>query len=526
MQGGFIATAGADQRCFVFRVLQHTESSRGMAPQAPSNAAAAAAATLSATLATLAAGEECSRRQLVDAHPPLWTARLIEEEPMRILSGHVGEVVSLSWAPNDSALLTASADGTVRCWHPLDGDECSGVYEHGGRVTSVAWDPASPPAVQRRGVEGGGRFLTGCMDGRLRLFSVGCWQAEDVMQAERAVTAVAFAPGGATFVAGFVGGNVGFYRTEGMVRELTAECRRHGIRHSASQHARNATSPVRRLSAGTGGRGGSGPKNVMSVERSRRRRRTMGPASSARPAGDAEERVTGLCFRPQGVRASNGGTTVAADRAGGWNWKSDGDQRMSSSGDGLGLGLGLGEDRTNLSDNSSQGRAPAASVQYAPASEQKTSETGNEGDGSTGVGSVADVLVSTNDSRTRVLDAGADGNVAVRVKLKGHNTDGMLGRCIVSRYSDDGELVISGSTDGHIHIWPAPDTALLSMASKRGVNRSSGRERHERAPVCAKTVAVPVALFAPDCVANGIGGESSRVIVTGDDEGYLKVFVG
>lgn len=509
-----MATAGADQRCFVFRVLQHTESSRGTAPQASTNAAAAAAAA-----ATLAAGEESSKRQLTGANASLWAGRLIDDEPMRVLSGHVGEVVSLSWAPDDSALLTGSADGTVRCWHPLDGDKCSGVYEHGGRVTSVAWDPASPPAVPGRGEVGGGRFLTGCMDGRLRLFSVGCWLAREVVQAERAVTAVAFAPGGATFVAGFVGGNVIFYRTEGMVREFTGECRRHGIRHSASQHARNATSPVRRLSGSNGGRGGSGGKIVMSVERSRRRRTTMGPASSARPAGDAEERVTGLCFRPQGVRSSSGGTGVA-DLAGAWSWKSDEDQRMSSSGD------GTGDDGSNtLSDASSQGRAPAASIQDAPASE-RTKEAGNGGDGSPGIGAVAGVLVSTNDSRTRVLDSGADGNAVVRVKLKGHNTDGVLGRCIVSRYSEDGELVISGSTDGHIHVWPAPDTALPSATARRGVNWSSGRERHERAPVCEKTVAVPVALFAPDSVTKSTGGDWSRVIVTGDDEGYLKVFVG
>ena len=52
--------------------------------------------------------------------------------------------------------------------------------------------------------------------------------------------------------------------------------------------------------------------------------------------------------------------------------------------------------------------------------------------------------------------------------------------------------------------------------------RSSGREGHERARVSEKSVAVPVALFAP----SSVGGESGRAIVTGDDEGYLKVFIG
>ena len=142
------------------------------------------------------------------------------------------------------------------------------------------------------------------MDGKLRLFAIDSSEAEECILAERPVTAVAFAPGGAAFVAGFVGGSVGFYRTEGVVRELTAECRRHGIRHSASQHARHATSPVRRLSAGTNGRagashGGAFGGAVVGNGRGRRRRDTMGPRTGARFSGYTEERVTGLCFRPQ-----------------------------------------------------------------------------------------------------------------------------------------------------------------------------------------------------------------------------------
>lgn len=499
--GAFLATAGADHRCFVFRVQESRRSALG---EGSPNAAAP----------TLAEGEGFSRRH--NAGP---TGRLFDDEPMRILSGHVGEVVCLSWAPDDTVLLTGSADGTVRNWHPLDGDKTSRVYEHGGRVTSVAWDPGSVhDDVQGGTAVGGRRFLTGCMDGRLRLFSVGSSEAESSVLAERAVTAVAFAPGGATFVAGFVGGNVGYFRTNGMVQELTAECRRHGLRRSASQHARHATSPVRRLSAGNGG--GHHPRDGVSTNGSSkghggRRRITMGPDTGSRGSGDVEERVTGLCFRPQ--------RRELAGLAGALGWKSDRGQLLSSSGDTLGGDISAPPSHAESAEDVVVARASAGSEEGEDLGQPAIDE---DGDGHAWVGPTADLLVSTNDSRTRVLVSDGGGNVTVGVKLKGHNTDGMLGRHAMARYSDDGELVISGSTDGNVHIWSTPTPAFASGTSRRAVAWSSGREGHERAQVCEKMVPVPLALFAPTGVATSVGGASCRVVVTGDDEGYLKVFIG
>ena len=561
--GAFLATAGADHRCCVFRVHQRRQPSAaaaavaaaagegssdllaaGVASSAAMVFTATGATTSHATTTTAAVtpvlpstatttlGEALSSQpqHALDAGAG-FSGRLFDDEPLRVLSGHVGEIVSLSWAPNDSALLTASADGTVRCWNPLEGSECSGVYEHGGGVTSVCWDPASARvAGEGSGSAGGGRFLSGCMDGKLRLFAIDSSEPEECILAERPVTAVAFAPGGAAFVAGFVGGSVGFYRTEGVVRELTAECRRHGIRHSASQHARHATSPVRRLSGSSNGRvgatndgafGGSGVGNG----RGRRRRDTMGPRTGARFSGYTEERVTGLCFRPQAKGAWSSSSIAKAELEGRLSSASDtvgGGGAGGSGGGGGGGGSGSGDNRSRQLDADSvvRARAPAASVEDEAAVDSANFSS-NDGDNQPSlVGSMADLLVSTNDSRTRVLVSGNGGNVTVGLKLKGHNTEGLLGRRTMARYSDDGELVISGSSDGNVHVWSTPTTAFGS-ASRR-VARSSGREGHERARVSEKSVAVPVAIFAP----SSVGGEWSRAIVTGDDEGYLKVFIG
>lgn len=551
--GTFLATAGADHRCCVFRVHQRRQPSApapvagegssnllaagvvsspatalpATGPTTANNTTTATPVPVTAPTTTAAVGEVLSSSSQ-QQQPPLdagasFTGRLIDDEPLRVLSGHVGEIVSLSWAPNDSALLTASADGTVRCWNPLEGSECSGVYEHGGGVTSVCWDPASARvASEGPGSARGGRFLSGCMDGKLRLFAIDSSEAEECVLAERPVTAVAFAPGGAAFVAGFVGGGVGFYRTEGVVRELTAECRRHGIRHSASQHARHATSPVRRLSSGSNGRaGGSG----VGSGRGRRRRDTMGARTGARFSGYTEERVTGLCFRPQAKGAWSSSAIAKAELEGRLSSASDavgGGGAGGSGGGGGGGGSGSGDNRSRQvdADSVAQARAPAASVEDEAAVDSANFSS-NDGDSQLSlVGSMADLLVSTNDSRTRVLVSGSGGNVTVGLKLKGHNTEGLLGRRTMARYSDDGELVISGSSDGNVHVWSTP-TATFGSVSRR-VARSSGREGHERARVSEKSVAVPVALFAP----SSVGGEWSRAIVTGDDEGYLKVFIG
>ena len=86
--------------------------------------------------------------------------------------------------------------------------------------------------------------------------------------------------------------------------------------------------------------------------------------------------------------------------------------------------------------------------------------------------------------------------------------------------------VLLGSTDGNVHVFTMPSALGSSSSStpRRAVPWTNGREGHERAQVCEKNVAVPVALFAPASVVRNLGGSSSRVILTGDELGYIKVF--
>ncbi|CAB1121596.1 unnamed protein product [Ectocarpus sp. CCAP 1310/34] len=481
--GAFLATCGMDRRCCVFRVQKHRQTT-ALGEGSP-NAAAAAV------------GLPVDRGMSRQPNSVSVEGRLVDDQPLRVLTGHVDSVVALAWVGGDNALLTGSSDGTVRCWHPLEGNECSEVYEHGGGVTSVAWEPG--------GEVRGGRFLTGCMDARIRLFSLDSPEVEQSVLSERAVTAVAFCPGGQRFAAGGIAGNVEFYRMDDMSLELTVECRRHGFRHSAAQRTRLATSPVRRLSVGTGDRrsNGAGGDRIQTNDngntngrsgrgRDRRRRKTLGSSAGARAPGTVE--VTGLCFRPQ--------TKGPAEPTGDCSDSDGEDHRLNGK---------MGE--------YSQEVAPSPRVGgevVAPHADEKDAN----GSGNLWVERLeADLLVSTNDNRLRILVSEERG-VTVGFKLKGHSTEGELGRHTAARYSDDGNFIVSGATDGSVHVWSTPTTP----PGTKSVTWASGREGHERARVCDKRVGVPVAFFAPASVAKNLGGTSSRVIVTGDNEGNCKIF--
>ncbi len=62
--------------------------------------------------------------------------------PLHTLTGHTSWVLTVSWAPDDSALATGSMDNTVRLWDPTAGTPLGGPLKgHTKWVTSLAWEP-------------------------------------------------------------------------------------------------------------------------------------------------------------------------------------------------------------------------------------------------------------------------------------------------------------------------------------------------------------------------------------------------
>ncbi len=78
---------------------------------------------------------------------------------IRALEGHAGEVTSVAFGPNDTA-VSGGNDVTVRRWDLVTGDEIDPMPGQGGRVTALAFTPA------------GDRLVTGGTDALLRVWDL------------------------------------------------------------------------------------------------------------------------------------------------------------------------------------------------------------------------------------------------------------------------------------------------------------------------------------------------------------------
>ncbi|XP_073141362.1 uncharacterized protein [Henckelia pumila] len=127
----------------------------------------------------------------------------IEEEPLQKLKGHSGEILDLAWSPSNH-LLSASTDKTVRLWK-VGSDECLGVFHHCNYVTCVQFNPVDESC-----------FISGSIDGKVRIWGVHKKRVEDWANIRDLVTAVCYQPNGKGFVVGSVSGTCRFFeRSEG-----------------------------------------------------------------------------------------------------------------------------------------------------------------------------------------------------------------------------------------------------------------------------------------------------------------------
>ncbi|KAJ2437030.1 hypothetical protein GGF42_008761, partial [Coemansia sp. RSA 2424] len=137
---------------------------------------------------------------------PMHAYELLEPVPFRSYVGHAADVLSLSWSKN-GFLLSASADRTVRLWHPHR-PECLCTFRHRDIVTSVAFSPRDDRL-----------FISGSLDCRLRLWDIparGVRHWTKLPDAQM-VTAVAFtSPRADRIVAGTYRGMCVFYSTDGL----------------------------------------------------------------------------------------------------------------------------------------------------------------------------------------------------------------------------------------------------------------------------------------------------------------------
>ncbi|KAJ2833125.1 hypothetical protein FBU31_001965, partial [Coemansia sp. 'formosensis'] len=172
--------------------------------------------------AAASSGDLSQHQSQPQSQHPMHAYELLEPVPFRSYVGHSSDVLALSWSKN-GFLLSASADRTVRLWHPHR-PECLCTFRHRDIVTSVAFSPRDDRL-----------FISGSLDCRLRLWDIparGVRHWTKLPDAQM-VTAVAFtSPRADRIVAGTYRGMCVFYSTDGLAVQ--------GRMHARSSRGRNA----------------------------------------------------------------------------------------------------------------------------------------------------------------------------------------------------------------------------------------------------------------------------------------------
>ncbi|XP_022723258.1 WD repeat-containing protein 44-like [Durio zibethinus] len=120
------------------------------------------------------------------------------EKPLHEFLGHGGEILDLSWSKKNF-LLSSSVDKTVCMWR-VGCDHCLRVFSHCNYVTCVQFNPVDD-----------NYFISGSIDGKLRIWAISGYQVVDWTDIRDIVTAVCYRPDGQGAIVGSMKGNCRFY---------------------------------------------------------------------------------------------------------------------------------------------------------------------------------------------------------------------------------------------------------------------------------------------------------------------------
>jgi len=132
-----------------------------------------------------------------------YTARVfdfVEHKELGVLEGHEGPVNNALFLPDGERALTASADGTLVLWNLKSFSPAATLKGHENRVQDVAISPDGRLAVSAG------------WDARAILWDLESGEARLSVKLPVAVTGVAFADGGETFITGSRDGMVRWWR--------------------------------------------------------------------------------------------------------------------------------------------------------------------------------------------------------------------------------------------------------------------------------------------------------------------------
>uniref|UniRef100_A0ACD6ALJ8 Uncharacterized protein n=1 Tax=Avena sativa TaxID=4498 RepID=A0ACD6ALJ8_AVESA len=143
----------------------------------------------------------------------------LSQVPVHEFYGHDDVILDLSWSINGD-LLSASMDKTVRLWQ-IGCNTCLKVFSHTNYVTCVQFHPTSD-----------NYFITGCLDGLVRIWDARKCLVVDWANSKEIVTAVCYRPDGKGAVAGTITGNCRYYDTSDNHLELESQVSLNGRKKS------------------------------------------------------------------------------------------------------------------------------------------------------------------------------------------------------------------------------------------------------------------------------------------------------
>ncbi|KAL6005637.1 hypothetical protein ACLOJK_006207 [Asimina triloba] len=134
----------------------------------------------------------------------------LPEQPLHEFHGHTGQVLDLSWSKN-KYLLSSSMDKTVRLWQ-VGSDRCLKVFAHSdyGECLVVLLVPSQVTCTQFNPINED-YFISGSIDGKVRIWSVPHCHVVDWTDIRDIVTAVCYRPDGQGGIVGSMEGNCRFY---------------------------------------------------------------------------------------------------------------------------------------------------------------------------------------------------------------------------------------------------------------------------------------------------------------------------
>ncbi|XP_010436154.1 PREDICTED: WD repeat-containing protein 44-like [Camelina sativa] len=147
----------------------------------------------------------------------------ISETPQHEFQGHKGEILDLSWSEK-GFLLSSSVDETVRLWRVGSSDECIRVFSHKSFVTCVAFNPVDD-----------NYFISGSIDGKVRIWDVSRFRVVDYTDIREIVTALCYRPDAKGAVVGSMTGECRFYHTIDNQLQLDREISLHGKKKAPSK---------------------------------------------------------------------------------------------------------------------------------------------------------------------------------------------------------------------------------------------------------------------------------------------------